>query len=295
MKINCHIIEEHNEALIVWLKYIKEKKISSENNLLLHFDDHSDMSVPKFDSSINNILNNSTEDIIEFVMKNVTIETFIIAACFLNIIDNINWIQIDGVTSSQEQYVTSYLDDGKNIISGYLYSEDNAMLKNNVVHRYFFNKFSPNTFNNNQNDFSNYFLDIDLDYFSCEVNPNLANEVVIEITKDEFDSFNSNYYHTIRYLVNRVETMIQDEKYYMVINYYHDVIPSPRKVDNEQILERIADLKKLLQSIDNLPQIITICKSVNSGYLPEDQCDFVLKNVLKMINEIYDVKVHEGY
>jgi hypothetical protein len=89
--------------------------------------------------------------------------------------------------------------------------------------------------------------------------------------------------------------MIQDNKYYMVINYYHDIIPSPRKADEAQILERIADLGKMLKSIKNPPQIITVCKSENSGYLPLDQCDFILQRVMKVINEIYDIEVHHGY
>ncbi|MET3034645.1 UPF0489 family protein [Chryseobacterium sp. NRRL B-14859] len=295
MKTKCHVIEEHNEALIVWIKYIKNNQIPPSHNILVHFDDHSDMSIPKFDESLTEIFQKSDDDIVDFVMRNITIETFIVSACFLKIFDKIDWIQIDGVTNSRQNYVTSYNDDGKNIISGLLMSEENPFLQNKISHRYTFNKFSEKTFSYNDSPDTVFFLDIDLDYFSCEVNPNLANEIVIEISKDEYDNFNSDFYHPVRYLVNRVEVMTQDEKYYLVINYYHDVIPSPRKVDNDTILYRLNDLKNKLLEIPVSPKIITICKSVNSGYLPEDQCEFILTNLINVLNEIYDLNVCYGY
>lgn len=295
MKIECHIIEEHNESLIVWVKYIKKNKSYSSNNVLLHFDDHSDMSIPKFDESIINLFQKADEEIVNFIMRNVTIETFIVASCFLKIFDIINWIQIDGITNCRKEYVTSYLDDGKNIISGRIVSKDNPFLKNKTCHQYTFNQFSEDTFSYSEYETADFFLDIDLDYFSCEVNPNLANEVVIEISNEEYENFNSNYYHPIRYLVNRAEVMKQDGKYYLVINYYHDIIYSPRKMNEDEILKRIDDLKTKLMKIPVMPKVITVCKSVNSGYLPEDQCEFILNNLMKSLSEIYNLNICYGY
>lgn len=289
--VSCYIIEEHNEALSIWINAIKKKEINGTGNLLLHFDDHSDMTALRFNKSIKDIYSWDNSEICDFVKNNTSIASFIIASCYLKIFDEINWIQYDGNKSSKEAYVTTYNDDGKNIISGSFY-EGNPLLKfDHHIFRY--STFSSKDFfNSYELKNNNYLLDIDLDFFSCETQPENKNEVIIEITKSEYKRFNENDYHSVRFLVNRAETMHVEGRFYLVLNYYKDIFPSPRKNNKSEIDTRINDFIENMELLPFKPKLITICRSRYSGYTPDDQWKYIETKIIKYLKKRFSIQIN---
>lgn len=75
-------------------------------------------------------------------------------------------------------------------------------------------------------------LDIDLDYFSCAGNPSYLEEIVVEITKTEYNSFIENRYHRLNYIgVGRIDVIEKEGKYFYVFNNYKELYPDKVKVD----------------------------------------------------------------
>ena len=83
--IPTYIIEEHHEAFIVWNQMISEKQISSQNNILFHFDEHDDLCAPSFNRSIHD-LSNDLKSVVNFTFKEMGIASFIIPSIYSGMI-----------------------------------------------------------------------------------------------------------------------------------------------------------------------------------------------------------------
>lgn len=294
LSVSLYIIEEHHEAFLVWLRAIKNGKISEENNTLLHFDDHSDMTTLRVNKPMDQIFNWSDEELIDFTYNNLTISSFIIAASFLKIIKNIVWCKVDmNGGSSYDIYITSYNNDNKNIISGRNNDQAKPLLRfEHQIANY--SKISLDGFIY-RNTKSDVLLDIDLDFFSCIVQPENNTEIIIEISKTEYEDYNSNKYHPINFISNRVEAIKKENNYYFIINYYKDVFPSPRKVSKIIIENRINLFVKKIKDNNISPSLITVCRSRYSGYTPIDQWEFIEKKLLSKLYEIFNLKILRAY
>jgi len=286
-QLNCYIIEEHNEAFSVWIKAINRQELNPYKNVLLHVDDHSDMTPMRFNETIRPIYDLDDVQLDKFTRDNISIASFIIASCFLKIFDVVRWIQIGGAKVCRETYVTTFDNDYKNIIAG-------AFSPNNPLLSFDHHVFKYETYDQNEDGCyiigkdNDLVLDIDLDYFSCEINPDKMKEVVLEISRSEFEEFNKDPYHRIRYLVDRVTSTYSNGKYYLILNYYQDILPSPRKVDTASILARLDNLEHKLAKMSKKPKLITICRSRISGYTPSDQWSFIENELIKMLNRQFN-------
>ncbi len=285
MKIPVYILEEHHEAFLVWILAAKSGLIAETDNILYHFDDHSDMSVPKLNKPLQDVLRWSEKQVREFTYTELDIASFILAAGFTGTLSHVCWIQTDmprsGVT---DMYITSYNDDYQTIFAGALNTASQPLIQSD--HRILkYERANPANFHPVKK--NGILLDIDLDYFSCETNPETRNEVILEVTAEQYDEFQQQQYHPLKFAVHRVDAMIQNNRYYLVINYYKSVIPSPRKVTPEKIRERINDFIALLRGKCIIPALITICRSRFSGYTPEDQWEMIEKMLLTGLKELY--------
>ncbi|NOU18116.1 MAG: hypothetical protein HOO91_11230 [Bacteroidales bacterium] len=287
-KVPVYIIEEHHEAFIIWNYAIENKLISREKNRLVHIDEHSDMNIPRFNSSIND-LNSDIHKIKQFTYQELAIASFIMPAIYLGIFNNIIWIKQNHKKTTRKGstcFVRSYNKQGKRLLSGR--GKDSA--KDNSDSKTF--KFYHKTIEALPSNYGKIILDIDLDYFSCSGSPNDNDEIIIEITKDEYIKFNNDKYHRLRYLnLGRIETLEEKGKYFYVINYYNEIYPNPLKVDNETIIKRINLLIDTLQSKKCNPAIITICRSRYSGFTPVDQWEFIENILIEKLKEIYPITI----
>jgi len=83
--IPVFIEEDHNDVLPHIFKLVGSKYLPIENNTLVHFDSHPDLSLPQ------NLKDNEVRD--KYVLfDRLSIENWILPACYLGVIDTIFWI-----------------------------------------------------------------------------------------------------------------------------------------------------------------------------------------------------------
>ena len=291
MRIPTFILEEHNEAFYVWKKCIRQGIIKKKDNLLLHFDDHADMQVPKFNHPLTEINSRNLNEIREFVYNDLTIASFIIPAVYLGIFNEVSWIRYDlPKDETQKLYISSYFNDAKFLFL----RPNNNKLTHDDRKEFIYKKIESTRINFLNKQKKDVCLDIDLDYFSCVVDPYTTNEVIINITKEEYDDFLHNKkYHSLKYLVHKLEAKEFEGKYYYIINNYNTIYPSARKVSLETINQRIKELINSLKKFQIQPKLITICRSRISGFTPEDQYEKIEKTLLNSLKEYLSLDVQK--
>lgn len=294
--MDCYILEEHNEAFIAWMAAAKCNLIQKKNNILLHFDDHSDMGSPRFNKPISNILNENLQYIVDIAYSELAISSFIVPAIYLGLFKELFWVRCDVQRCLEENmFVRSYNCEGKFLMKGRMASSSNFSLLDKDLRKFKYSKVSEEALSEKhlQGDI---LLDIDLDYFSSVDNPYIQNEVVIEITSDEYEEFVSNPYHYLRFLVNKVEAVKRGTSYFYIINYYNQLYPSARKVSLSEIDSRVKNFIHTLEVANIQPRLITICRSRYSGFTPVDQWEYIEAKLLTGLSSLYiiDLKLMDG-
>lgn len=289
--IPLYIVNEHNEALKIWIDAVKEGIIPSMGNVLLHVDEHSDMVTPQLNNVVKDLIHKD-DDYIKNTVSQISIGAFIPVACYNGIFDRVYWVRRTEVKPNPKyfkRYVRSYNQLGKKLISNNVDSKtgpvefddpDRKIYDYYILNQEHITKTEPLV------------LDIDLDYFSCIDNPNLHKPILIEITKQEYDSFNSTNYHRLRFVgILRIETYQQDNRYYYRLNFFDDVYAPKLKVTQHEIETRIADFVSILNKQSVKPLMINICRSHYSGYTPADQWEFIEETLIKYLSQIYNIQL----
>ncbi|WP_442591400.1 UPF0489 family protein [Pedobacter sp. AW31-3R] len=293
MKIKTFILEEHNEAYMVWQYALKSDLIKKKNNTLIHIDEHSDMGVSQYKTSIYDS-SLSFKAIRDFTYNEVSIGGFIVPAVLLGLFDKVFWIKQHHHKKRYGHFsmlARSYNAAGKKIKCS---KTDAEAAAENIAEGSDLKRFDY--YLHHAEDMipaHDLLLDIDLDYFCCTGDPQKMKETYIEITKDEFDEFNVDKYHMLRYVMldQQIETLQIQDKYYYVINNFKEVYPFAENVEEEIIQTRISSLIKNLKEKKIIPSIITICRSKISGYTPDNKCEFIQKNLLDQLQALYDLDI----
>jgi len=291
-KINVFRIEEHHEAFLVWDYALRENMILNKDNTLLHVDEHSDMASPTMNTSIHTSMN-SLEDTKNFIYSQLGIASFIIPACYLDIFTNVFWIRQEHKEKEnklEKMWVRSYDKKGMKLLTG-KYEDSQSLPDDPDRKTYYFKKCTVEQAPAN---YSNIILDIDLDYFSCTGSPYLNKPISIEITKEEYQHYHENKYYPLKLIYNSIlEPIKYENKYYLIFNKVERIYPNKQLVSNEIIQKRVDLLIDQLKEKKIEPQLITICRSRYSGYTHEDQWEFIENNLLKGLNEIFEIEIND--
>ena len=290
-KIPLFIIEEHNEAFLIWNYACLNKLIRPFGNTLLHVDHHPDMEyggyrnpIPRVGESINKIK--------EFTYGALGIADFIYPAIYQGIFNELIFIKNIVPTLSDEEEKCIYSVDGlgKNIniqnnnplfrikLKNEKYEEDSfgffryreGGLKDPIVVQPFV-------------------LDIDIDYFCADDSLATVDEKLLEITREAYEELNENPYHPFRILPRRLITHIKKEgKYYIK---YEEHCEKGKAISETKIMKKINKFQEYLINLKKQPQLIVVCRSRYSGYTNNEVWEFIDKELLKVFTNIYEVEI----
>ncbi len=275
-------IEEHHEAFLVWHDAIKKKFLPQNGNALLHVDQHSDLATPVLRTSINE-LKLEREVLQSFTYNELGIGNYILPAVFTGIFNTVYWmLQLDPVSQikpTQEFILSTYKNEGKIFMINKKNSSDRKGIP--FKRRDF-------TVNESLRHTQPIVLDIDIDYFSCNVYQNQL--IRLEITQDQFERFNNNKYHLMRFEYSCYSEQV-DDQYFMVFNQSEDIVIRPSaKVSKNQILQRIDDFMEWLSKNHINPNIIEVCRNTFSEYTPKDQREFIEEKLESRIATLYNLQ-----
>ena len=129
-----------------------------------------------------------------------------------------------------------------------------------------------------------FILDIDMDYFCCNDSPDLTNRE-LEVTAATYDEFHRNRYHFLRISPGaKVSAIKRNDRYWLI---YEDLPGRCNTACPENgILEKIQEFMRYLEGYPR-PDLIVLCRSLHSGYLPREMHKFVETNLIAALDQRY--------
>jgi hypothetical protein len=269
-----YIIDEHNEAFLVWSSIFNN--IAPIKRHLIHIDEHADFGIPFLTKPVPDQFS-TEEQLVDFTYRQLTIGTFLIPSAIRKFFSTLTWIKPSFPISSTLENI--YINYNPEL---YKISILDNPINNCTQLKYISSIWQDKIFNSDK-----WMLDICLDAF----NPNkflTPDPFTLEITKIEFERLN---YHDINVWNMRygasVTTAIKDNRFYFNIDFSKWSSPENIALDNN-INNNLKNFEKFINSTSTLPDVITICRSIRSGHTRRDEVesiqDFVLKTLKSKFN-----------
>lgn len=290
-KTPLFIMEEHHEAFFVWHYAIQNQLMQADGNTLLHIDEHADIGAPRLFKSVDS-LGQDLHDIYNFTFDELSCFEFIIPSLYLGLFKELVWIrQGPQRKSDQIALVRTPQKQGQLFeILGYNVFGNNTALPSTAPSDGQRVRYRHQEASDALPPLEAVVLDIDLDYFSCEDAVNLPQK--LEVSSEEYEKFQTDRYHFLR--INqgsRIKMQEEDGKYFLYLKNYPEAAPTPLRMSEQTILERLDGFVAFLKDKQIQPQIIDIARSRFSGYTPHDQWAFIEDNLIQRLSTLYDLDI----
>ena len=286
MKVPTIIIDEHHEAFWTWHLFIEKNFLAQDSNYLLHVDHHDDMECGGYNCDFEN-LPQTCATAKEFTYNTLGIADFIYPALYQKIFATVHILK--NLTPQPLKDEKLFVLRNENQLSGgkyipFIHSGE----KNKSDSKYrFFTRIDGGLNETDSIPTENLVLDVDLDYFCWDDSLKSVPEKKLEITASAYSDLMQNKNNPFRILPRKLLTFEEDGgKYFMVYreNLKRNALPS-----EEKIISRIDRLINYFSKIQLQPAAIDICRSSYSGYLPAERADFVEKNFVAKLGEIFNL------
>lgn len=291
--VPIYIVNEHNEAFFYWQAARKKGCLPGELDLY-HIDAHDDMGRPvQFRESLY-FQGNSAETELDyyrrFASSELTIANFIFPAVLNGLIRNVyfifpKWRKYKSVR--RKFSVCSAFGEGKVL----KYSIQTGEAANPLVARSYpdlkrFRFFSMHADKLPKR--RKVILDIDMDYFACRDSIQNQMSFELEITREQFverDVFLAD--RTLPYSGLDFAFAERDGRCFIKVekkrgkDYFH--LPSQEEIESE-----IDSLIKNLVEKEIRPAVVTICRSCNSGYCPDEYSRFIEPLLIEKLSPLVE-------
>lgn len=283
------VMEEHHEAYFVWHACVRLGWLPETGNCLLHVDEHADIGSPRLRRPLPGFSADSGE-VLKFVFDELTCFEFIVPAAAQGFFQEVIWVQQEPARRSDQLVVirpdaspaTRFDMQVFNLFNGEPVGR--TPVPEGVRVRYRHQRADAPLPPMRQ-----VMLDIDLDYFSCEDAVNLVQK--LEITRGEYERYRNDRYHFLRVgQGSRIRVQQEGEHYYLYLRDYAHAAPTPLKVTEETILQRMDAFMAALQQHQVQPLLVNIARSRLSGYTPNDQWNFIESQLLERLNAAYPLQ-----
>jgi hypothetical protein len=285
VSIPTWIVEEHHEAFFVWQQAVCDGMIPETGNLLLHVDEHADMALPWLSTPLREALT-SRAALARLTRDELGIADFILPSMYLGTIAEACWLR-RGHGQGPEQ--TTFHLASPNNAGHQLVLEKSAFAaglldpKGRRTARLTRITTKSDMPERPGDGADSLLLDIDLDYFHSD--DHAAETTQIQITAQEYEAFHADPYHRVRFLGGRIRAEQRGEEFWYVISGHTDI----KKVvfDATTVASRIENFASWLRDQRIFPQLITICRSCHSGYVPPQHGPWIEATLLAALRELY--------
>lgn len=288
MTIPVYIMEEHYEAYYYWNYFVEKGLIPASGNYLLHVDHHDDLSPGSYDWDFK-CMPNTLEEAKRFTYEKLGIADFIYPAVYKGIFSTLHTFLSVRPKEYEDRDMVLKGREGELVPANYV-PFIHAKYKKDPNSPYKFFKMRQGSLKPLTIE-EPLVLDMDLDYFYWDDALTTTPPKRVEISREEYDSFQEDPYHPFRIFPKRLFTVEQEgEKHYL---RYHERILRERIPEREKVEKRIYDFTSWLSENHIVPKVINICRSRFSGYLPREAFPFVEEEFLARLGKITDIKICE--
>jgi hypothetical protein len=279
------VMEEHHEAFVVWDHARTRGWLAPEGNLLLHVDEHPDLTAPHLGESPRAVLGRP-EACARFTYQQLDIASFIVPALYTGMFARMHWIQhgpgVSDAAGERALCVHSLDGDGRRLAVGPPPEPRPADAVELVsVHQ---TEAAPLPAWAGP-----VVLDIDLDYFSC--NADAGERVEVEVTPAQYRAFVEDPYHPLHnHKGPWVAARERDGRYFLWLGAMPPGHADPlrRKVSDAEAVRRVAAFVGFIERSGVRPALIGVCRSRRSGYTPDDQCELIEAALIKGLGRLFN-------
>lgn len=279
-------IEEHHEAFCIWQNAIWRGWIQPRGNALLHVDEHSDLSLPILRTLPRRF--GSAAEVATFAYRELAIGTFIWPAVFAGIFDQMIWLRPAARTADPVRFaspcVRRWTDHEVELVAGWHRGAKRPSLPDGVTSIEIIAPASEDIVDINRP----FVLDIDLDYFASHRHAQGCFE--LEVTVATFREFTRNPYHFLRLAKWDKFTAHRNSTGY-VIRFGEHRQGLHAGFTNESVRARCDRLWAFLAAQHRAPSLITVCRSIHSGYTPRELAGYIEESVIDGLGSRYDLSL----
>jgi hypothetical protein len=268
-------IEEHHEAFLAWHMALAGQ--SSIARTLVHIDEHADFGTPDLKRPLPHA-QASAQEVARFVYRQLSIGTFLIPAALAGFFTELVWIR-----PSQPPRMRSRLYRLTRLPAIPYWAWRKAGDPHDVTFRYTAGRWSALEALRGP-----WMLDICLDAFACRARPSATLKLEItsgqyaEIARTALNPWNARY-------GSAAEIWTEQGRYFFGIT---GADPPFEELVNQnhlskQTMRRLRSFEVVLKTIRVAPEVITLVRSVRSGYTPAIIADVLEEHLLTLLKEIF--------
>ncbi|MEZ5403205.1 MAG: UPF0489 family protein [Bryobacteraceae bacterium] len=285
--VPVYVMEEHHEAFYVWSQSVRDGVLAPVGNTLIHVDEHSDMSLPRFRRPLGSIAGRS--DLLDFTYNELDIGNFIWPAIYQGVFNRVCWVRLSHKSGAAWKSMnicaknparTEFITGSSLAGTPYENAPDAVRME-----------FCPVTTRDKLRSDQPAALDIDLDYFYSNPYPDYGDRS-IEITRGAYEQFQSDRYHFLKIAPGSdVTAEIRDGRCFLRFNQYPAEPARESATEIElRIAGRIRDLAEWLRAAALVPRLVTVCRSVHSGYTPRTFAAFIESGLLDALHGVFAIR-----